>query len=61
VTTKFLDIGRGSTGHPTIGREPISEDRSTYRGVEGGSKELNIPAKPEQRKKQKRIHLVYHF
>jgi hypothetical protein len=49
VTTKVLDTGRGSTGSPTTGRETISEDISSHRGVEGGSEELNIPAKPEQR------------
>jgi hypothetical protein len=41
-------MGRGSAGSPATRIEPISEDRSSHQGAEGGSEELNVPAKPKQ-------------
>jgi hypothetical protein len=49
ATTKVSDAGRDFVGIPATGRKPISEDRSSHRGAEGGSEELIIPAKPEQK------------
>jgi hypothetical protein len=49
ATTEVSNPGKRLYRNPTTGREPISEDRSNHRGVEGGSEELNIPAKLEQR------------
>jgi hypothetical protein len=41
-TTEVPNSGRGSAGSLTTGREPVSEDRSNNRGVEGGFEESNI-------------------
>jgi hypothetical protein len=47
-TTEVSDLGRGSVGSPTTGREPILEDRSNNRGAQGRPEESNISIKPEQ-------------
>jgi hypothetical protein len=61
VTTKVSETGRGSARSPATGRKPISVDRSIHRRTKGGFEELNIPAKPEQKKGQTRSRLVYHM
>jgi hypothetical protein len=42
------DLGRGSVGSLATRREPISENRSSNRGAQGGPEEYNISIKPEQ-------------
>jgi hypothetical protein len=41
-TTKVPNSGRDSVGILTTGREPISTDISSNKGVEGGFEESNI-------------------
>ena len=59
--TEILDVGQGSTGSLAAGREPIVENRPSYRRIEGGFEEPNNLAEPEQEQGQTRIRLMYHM
>jgi hypothetical protein len=46
-TTKVPNSSRGSVSGPATGRKPLSVEKSSNRGVDGGSEESEISTEPE--------------